>query len=311
MKKDLTVKLAQVSDLEIRLLRVFRAVVEAGGFAAAETELSISRSTISIHIARLEERLNLKLCRRGRSGFALTEEGQEVYNLIRTLFSSLEAFRSGINALHVQLTGELKVIASDAVCMSPRARIPEAIQRFSEQAPDVKVMLDVRALTDIERMVLNNEADVGFIPYHRQFEGLRYAPLYSDRCHLYCGRNHALYNAENDESLLEKVRQTKAVHAGIQTSPAVGEQLADMDKAAISYFYEARLAMLLSGAYIGFMPDNYVQDYVKEGELRALVPTKKYYDLEVAAITRSNGRSNRARDLFLRIVCELHERARR
>ncbi len=306
MKKDLTVRLGQVADYEIRLLKVFKSVVEAGGFAAAETELSIGRSTISIHIAKLEQRLNLKLCRRGRAGFSLTEEGLEVYELMKDLFSSLETFRSGINALHVELTGELKVIASDAVCMAPRARIPEAIRLFSEQAPDVKVLLDVKALADAERMVLNDEVDVGFIPYHRQFEGLSYSPLYSDRCHLYCGRKHPLYGADESEELLAQVLRAKVVHAGIQTSPAVGEQLADMNKVAISYFYEARLAMLLSGAYVGFFPDNYVQDYVDDGDLWALVPSYKYYDLGVAAITRSHGRGNRVRELFINIVRELH-----
>lgn len=306
MKKELTVRLGQVADYEIRLLRVFKSVVEAGGFAAAETELSIGRSTISIHIAKLEQRLNLTLCRRGRAGFALTEEGLEVYALMKELFSSLEAFRSGVSALGVELTGELNVIASDAVCMAPRARIPEAIRRFSEQAPDVKVLLDVKALTDIERMVLNDEADVGFIPSHRQFEGLRYLPLYSDRCHLYCGRKHPLYDAEENDEMLEQVLRAKVVHAGIQTSPVVGKQLADMNKTAISYFYEARLAMLLSGAYIAFLPDNYVLDYVDNGDLRTLVPAHKYYDLGVAAIARSHGRSNRARELFLSIVRELH-----
>ena len=57
MKKELTVKLGQVADYEIRLLKVFKAVVECGGFAAAETELNIGRSTISTHVANLEQRL--------------------------------------------------------------------------------------------------------------------------------------------------------------------------------------------------------------------------------------------------------------
>ena len=39
--------LAQVSDFDIRLLRIFRSVVECGGFSAAETVLGIGRSAIS------------------------------------------------------------------------------------------------------------------------------------------------------------------------------------------------------------------------------------------------------------------------
>lgn len=299
MKKDLKVRLGQVGDYEIRLLKVFKAVVESGGFAAAEGELNIGRSTISTHIANLEDRLNLKLCFRGRSGFSLTEEGADVYELMKTLLSALEGFRSGVNALHVSLTGELRVIASDTICMDPQSGLSEAIARFSKAAPDVNVLLDVKSLSDIERMVLNDEADIGLIPQHRQLSGLDYRPLYVDDCHLYCSRTHPLYNAKSSPQLLDQILSSKVVHAGIHTSPEVGAQLADMNKAAISYFYEARLAMILSGAYVGFMPDAYVQRYVDEGDLRALVPEAKHYSLEICTITRTYGRTKRARELFL------------
>ena len=41
--------LAHVGDLEIRLIRVFKAVVENGGFTAAVPALGVSRSAISQH----------------------------------------------------------------------------------------------------------------------------------------------------------------------------------------------------------------------------------------------------------------------
>jgi len=49
--------LGQLKDVDIRLLRVFRVVTEAGGISAAELELNIGRSTISTHIKDLEIRL--------------------------------------------------------------------------------------------------------------------------------------------------------------------------------------------------------------------------------------------------------------
>ncbi len=58
--------LGQLSDMDLRLLRVFKAVVDCGGMSAAELELNISLSTISKHIKDLEQRLGLTLCQRGR-----------------------------------------------------------------------------------------------------------------------------------------------------------------------------------------------------------------------------------------------------
>jgi len=62
--------LGQLSDMDLRLLQVFKSVVECGGLAAAELELNIATSTISRHLKDLETRLGLVLCRRGRAGFA-------------------------------------------------------------------------------------------------------------------------------------------------------------------------------------------------------------------------------------------------
>ena len=48
--------LGQISDTEIRLLRIFKTVVECGGLTAAELEVDIGRSTISRHAARASPR---------------------------------------------------------------------------------------------------------------------------------------------------------------------------------------------------------------------------------------------------------------
>ncbi|HJU49168.1 MAG TPA: LysR family transcriptional regulator, partial [Pseudogulbenkiania sp.] len=97
--------LAQVSDFDIRLLRLFKTVVECGSFSAAEGVLGISRSAISLHMGDLEKRLGLRLCQRGRAGFALTDEGREVLSASQTLLAAIEGFRSEVNQLHRQLRG--------------------------------------------------------------------------------------------------------------------------------------------------------------------------------------------------------------
>ena len=48
--------LRNVTDLDLRLLRIFACVVKCGGFTAAQAELNMSQSNISMHIASLEKR---------------------------------------------------------------------------------------------------------------------------------------------------------------------------------------------------------------------------------------------------------------
>ena len=63
--------LGQLSDMDLRLLQVFKSVAECGGMAAAELELNIGTSTVSRHMKDLETRLGLTLCRRGRVSGAI------------------------------------------------------------------------------------------------------------------------------------------------------------------------------------------------------------------------------------------------
>ena len=94
--------LGQLGDYEIKQLRIFKTIVECGGFSAAEAQLNISRPTISIHIANLESRLNLTLCKRGRGGFSLTEEGKVIYQQTQHLLEALEGLRPGITTQAAQ-----------------------------------------------------------------------------------------------------------------------------------------------------------------------------------------------------------------
>ena len=112
--------LGQMSDYEIRLVRIFKTVVECGGFTAAETTLGISRSAISQHMSDLESRLGFSLCQRGRGGFSLTEEGKEIYQAGLTLLTALETFKSDVNALHHTIKGELNIGITDNLCHAAR-----------------------------------------------------------------------------------------------------------------------------------------------------------------------------------------------
>ncbi|MFZ4624037.1 MAG: LysR family transcriptional regulator, partial [Rhodoferax sp.] len=105
--------LGQLSDMDIRLLRVFKSVVECGGMAAAELELNIGTSTVSRHIKDLETRLGLTLCRRGRAGFALTPEGQQIYTETLRLLTGVDAFRSRVDEIHQRMGGQLQIAVFD------------------------------------------------------------------------------------------------------------------------------------------------------------------------------------------------------
>ncbi len=125
----------QLGDAHIRLLRIYKAVVESGGFSAAEVELNISRPAISLAISELESLLNMRLCNRGRAGFALTEQGEEAYDATLQLLGGLENFRARINAINTELKGELNIGITDNMVTVPQMRITRALAALKERGP--------------------------------------------------------------------------------------------------------------------------------------------------------------------------------
>src|SRR5580693_4918345 len=122
----------KISDGDIRLLRVFCAVVRCGGFAAAESELQLGLPSISRYIKSLETRLGVRLCRRGRAGFSLTEQGRIVYASGLKLIGDIERFEGDIRSMHSDLSGTLNIGIIDTLITSKDLRIPELLGSFKK-----------------------------------------------------------------------------------------------------------------------------------------------------------------------------------
>jgi len=165
----------------------------------------------------------------------------------------------------------------------------------------VSITTNVASMSNIERMILNDEADIGFIPYHRKLDGLSYVHLYSDDCYLYCGKHHPLATMSPEEQE-EKADIYPATHAGLKPHEAVSEQISHMNLTAISYFYDSRLALILSGKYIGFLPELYASYYVQKGDIVKVAPHDRSYTLGVAVICKKTTQPNKPRELFLKVL---------
>jgi DNA-binding transcriptional LysR family regulator len=109
----------RLSDIDLKLLRVFAAIVESGGIAHAQVALNLSQSTISTQLAELEKRLGFRLCRRGRAGFALTPAGERLYAASGDLFGAVDRFQKVTADVSGEMKGVLKIGTVDAMLSNP------------------------------------------------------------------------------------------------------------------------------------------------------------------------------------------------
>lgn len=88
--------IGNVFDVDLKMIRIFCAIVDSGGFTAAHCSLNISMPRLSTTISDLEARLGVRLCDRGRNGFRLTSEGSAIYEAAQVLLRDLDKFRERI-----------------------------------------------------------------------------------------------------------------------------------------------------------------------------------------------------------------------
>lgn len=301
--------LGQISDMDLRLLRVFRAVVDCGGMAAAELELNIGTSTVSRHIKDLETRLGLTLCRRGRAGFALTPEGEKIYAESARLLASTDAFRASVDEIHRRMGGQLHIAVFDKTASNQHAHIAQAIALFTQQAPDVALNLHVATLTAIERGVLDGQYQIGIIPGHRSSDLLEYTPLFDEAMSLYCGQSHPLYREEPVPLNWDSLREQRFAGLGYHSPNMDVTQRARLPRSATGFDQESIATLILSGQFLGFLPDHYAESFVRAGQMRAIQPEVLRYDCQFFAITRRSPQPARATRAFQACLAQAHPAA--
>jgi DNA-binding transcriptional LysR family regulator len=93
-------------------MMVFVRVVEAGSFSEAARQMHMTPSTVSKLIARLENRLGIRLVERSTRRLALTNEGQFYYERSQTLLADLDETEQQIAEGGAQAEGCVRVSSS-------------------------------------------------------------------------------------------------------------------------------------------------------------------------------------------------------
>lgn len=298
--------LGRVSDVDLRLLRVFRAVVDCRGMAAAELALNISISTISRHIKDLEARTGLVLCRRGRTGFALTPEGEKVYAAADRLLQATDDFRIGLHDIRNSMGGELHVALFEKIASHPQSRLDMAIARYREMAPGVTLKLFVGTISSIEGGVMDGRFHFGVIPEHRRSESLVYEQLFDERMLLYAGAKHAWSKSPQQRRRWSDIARQDLAGLDYHSPNMELAHARGLRRSASASDQEGVAHLILSGAFIGFLPDHYAAQFVREGRMKAISPQSLHYTCKFSLVHRRSPPSLRVAKVFRDCVLQAH-----
>jgi LysR family transcriptional regulator, transcriptional activator for bauABCD operon len=275
--------LARVSDADLRLLRIFATVVDCKGFAAAQAELNLSAPSISSYIAALEQRLGVRLCSRGRSGFELTDKGAIIHREAQRLFAAVEEFTASAGAVRGRLTGNLRLGVVDCTVTDAASPLREAFRRFNARDHEVRVELTIQAPQDLQRGVLDGRLNLAIGSFPVRIAALTSQPLYRERNAFYCGAGHPLFARET--VTLDDIRSHRVVARGYWRRADLSRIGIEREAAMVDNM-EAQAILILSGAYLGYLPEHYAAPWQAQRLVRSLLPEELAYEAPFVLIAR-------------------------
>jgi len=173
--------------LEIRHLRYFLAVAEAGSFSRAADRLGISQPSVSQQMRDLETGLRVPLFQRRGKRILLTPRGLIFQEHARSILRQLESFLQELNSEPGQLRGALHL---GVVPVLNVPLVPELLGIFAADHPAISVIVEEISSTEIETALEEGRMDVGLGFLTRHSPNLRYERLCTDEFALIVSESH-------------------------------------------------------------------------------------------------------------------------
>ena len=124
--------------VETSELLAFTRTVEAKSLSRAAAELGAPRATIGRRLARLEERLGVRLLRRTTRALALTDAGDAFYRHARIVLDAVEQAEASVRKSDTVVRGTLRVATPPLLDPSFNALVCD----FARAYPEVQIHVD-------------------------------------------------------------------------------------------------------------------------------------------------------------------------
>lgn len=182
--------------LDVKQLRVLKAVSEHGSFSAAAEALSYTQPAISQQIAALEKQAGTKLVDRGSRGVTLTEAGQTLVEHAEVVLARLSAAEAELEAMRGVRGGRVRLSSFPTAGAS---LLPPAIALFTRRYPDVELTFVEEEPEDAVRMLRAAELEVAMVfeyrdlsqpEFDRLYEGVELRQLLDDPMYIAVPRDH-------------------------------------------------------------------------------------------------------------------------
>ena len=276
--------------LDVKQLRVLKAVAEHGSFSAAAEALSYTQPAISQQIAALERTSGATLVDRTSRGVRLTDAGRALVDHAHVVLARLAAAEAELDAIAGVRGGRVRLASFPT---ASAALLPPAVARFTERHPEVDFTFLEKEPEDAIQMLRAGELEVAIVfefhnltpaEWDRLYGGAELHPLVADPMYIALPLGHPL--AHKPRVRLQDLSDELWIQEGNPRNPC-------------GRLHQVACTSAGFDPKIGFRTDDYnvVQGMVAAGVGVSLLPSFALANVRDDIVVRSLGRNAPAREI--------------
>ena len=164
--------------VDIRKIRLFVAVYEAGSITRAAEREHIAQPALTVHIQQIEDELKVKLFERSAQGVNPTPAGRHFYGICQDLMRRLETVGEEMQAFSGEVAGPIAAGIMPSICHGPLAPV---LARYTATFPNVAVRIVEGLSGTLAEWVLSDKVDFAICNRPAATLGLSLRLLVTDR----------------------------------------------------------------------------------------------------------------------------------
>jgi len=177
------------SALELRHLRLVRAVAEERGLTAASERLHLTPSALSHQLRQVETITGLPLFRRERKAMRLTAAGEVIFELATRALAAIDDVEDRLARLRAGTGGTIRLCAH---CYTGYHWLPAVMQTFRTTHPEAEVRVVAEATYRSIDALMEHEVDLVITASDISDSRLRKRPVLNDEIFLVVAPTHPL-----------------------------------------------------------------------------------------------------------------------
>ncbi len=255
----------------------------------------VTQSAVSQAIRGLEDELDTKLIRHGRNSFELTDGGQVALKECEVIFGAVENLKAKLTRASHDLTGILKIAATNSIAITILASTLKVIGKKHSQ---LSIQLKLGNSDQVKEHLRTQEAEIGFILEDDEMDEL-HSTLVTEGNFLLVGSPKVVAADKIEKIIITRQNKVEIRHL----RKKLGK---DIQVHMEVFSWELIRQLCIEGTGVGYLPDYLIQEDLRKGRLEIARPDLKTWKYKLLAIQMKKRILSAAGQAFLEEVVARH-----